>query len=320
MNRKGTVVSIVMAITVIVSTSLVLPFQAGQNASAADAGNSGMMMRGTHVIKGQIASVQLGNNTGQPEWIQSGIWLLRTFSSSNSDHPAVQLVARFTMVKPDGSAMHLHKIYSFKATEMTQEGNSTSVLKGTATVTMKDGPVADVPLTIKVFNNAVIGFWIGPDKVNEHFGTGPVYGILSANSRAAMQDIHSMMQGMSSGGGSMGATGTGQTSGSSTIKMSAKEVQGVYRWSTDAGINPALKLAANTDNTIQIQNPTDEKHELVIESNNNNGTELASSGDIGPDSSGQLTFKPTMTGTFGYHCQYHPDTMKGTIEVASNPS
>jgi hypothetical protein len=97
--------------------------------------------------------------------------------------------------------------------------------------------------------------------------------------------------------------------------MSAKEVDEVYRWADSNGtINPTLKLVANTDNIIKIKNPTDEKHELVIESN---GRELASSGDINPDSSGQLTFKPIMTGTFGYHCEYHPETMKGTIQVAS---
>ena len=107
------------------------------------------------------------------------------------------------------------------------------------------------------------------------------------------------------------ATSAGQTN---IISMTAKEVDEVYRWSTNEGINPTLKLFANTESTIQIQNPTDEKHELVIESN---GTELASSGDIQPGSSGQLTFNPTMAGTVGYHCEYHPDTMKGTIEVAS---
>jgi len=98
------------------------------------------------------------------------------------------------------------------------------------------------------------------------------------------------------------------------IKISAKEVDEVYGWSTDSGINPTLKLMSNAKNMIQFQNPTDQKHEFVIESN---GSELASSGDIGPNGTGQLIFKPTMTGTLQYHCEYHPETMKGTIEVAS---
>jgi len=302
MNAKEIASPLFVGIVVVLSAALMLPFQAGQNASAAD---TGMMMGGAHLAKGQIAGVQPGAN-GQPEWIQSGIWVIRMFSSSDPDHPAAQLIARFAMIKPDGTAMHAHSIYNFNASEMTQEGNSTNVLRGTATVTMKDGPVSDVPVTVKVFNNAVIGFWIGPDKVDGHFGAGPVYGILSTNSQEVMKEMHSLMQGM---GGSMN---TGQAN---IIKMSAKEVaEEDYRWSTDSGINPTLELVANASNVIQIQNPTDTKHELVIESND---TELAASGDIGPDSSGELTFKPTMTGTFEYHCEYHPDTMKGTIEVAS---
>src|SRR5207247_10562887 len=85
-----------------------------------------------------------------------------------------------------------------------------------------------------VINNAVIGFLNGPNKVDGHFGTDPVYGILSTNSRAMMQEMHSMMQGMN---GSMSNTGQ-----NNTIKMSAKEVEEVYRWSTGGGMNPIRKL------------------------------------------------------------------------------
>jgi len=306
MKAKDAMVPLVAALVAIISTLMILPLQGGQNASAAD---SGMMMSGDHFAKGSIANVQLGT-TEQPEWIQQGIWVLRVTTGQNNEVQSAQLIARFEMIKPDGTAMHSHSIYNFSTTQMTMEGNSTSVLKGTATVTMKDGPVSGVPITVKVFNNAVIGFWIGPDKVSGHFGTGPIYGTLSLNSQAVMQEMHSLMQGMNNMGGSV--SGSQNNATASTIKMSAKEVNGIYRWSTDAGINPTLTLVANANNTIQIQNPTDEKHELVIDSN---GTELASSGDILAGNSGQLMFKPTMTGTFGYHCQYHPDTMKGTVEI-----
>jgi plastocyanin len=67
-------------------------------------------------------------------------------------------------------------------------------------------------------------------------------------------------------------------------------------------------------NLIKIQNPTDTKHELIIDTTNGH----PSSGDIKPDSSGQLSFKPTTTGTFTYHCAYHPQTMKGTIQVSGS--
>jgi cupredoxin-like protein len=297
MNPKATIAPIIAATVVVIATVLLLPFQSDHNASASDT-----MMSEDQTARGQIASIQLGS-TGQPEWIQAGIWVIRMHPSSDTPW----LIARFDMIKPDGTATHSHKIYDFSLSEMTREGNSTAVLRGTATVSMRDGPVSEVPITVKVFNNAVIGFWIGPDSVDGHFGTGPVYGTLSTNSQAVMKDIHLLMQGM------VNSTDADQTN---TIELSALEIDEVYRWSTDAGTNPTLTLIANTENVIQIQNPTDEKHELVIESDD---IELASSGDIAPDSSGQLTFKPAMTGTFEYHCEYHPDTMKGTIEV-NNPS
>jgi hypothetical protein len=156
--------------------------------------NNSMMMAGEHrVVKGQISNVQL-DSSGKPDWIQSGIWVLRVTFGDNNSVQAAQLVARFAMVKPDGTAMHSHMIYDFKPTEFTTEQNDTvHVLKGTATVTMKDGPVEDVSVTIKVFNAAVIGLWIGPDKADGHFGSNPIYGILSMGSRAMMIDMDSMM-------------------------------------------------------------------------------------------------------------------------------
>jgi Cupredoxin-like domain len=107
------------------------------------------------------------------------------------------------------------------------------------------------------------------------------------------------------------------TSISNPIQLSVKEEsENVYRWtsSSSGAINPMLKVLSNTNNTIKIQNPTDTKHELIIDT----GTDvLPSSDDINPDGSGQLSFKPNMTGTFTYHCAYHPFTMKGTIQVVT---
>jgi plastocyanin len=113
------------------------------------------------------------------------------------------------------------------------------------------------------------------------------------------------------------ASSSSSSSSSNAIQLSVKEEAGdVYRWvsSSDGTINPTLKASPNTANIIKIQNPTDTKHELIIEAGAGRQT---SSGDIKPDSSGQLSFKPTMTGTFAYHCAYHPTTMKGTIQVTS---
>jgi plastocyanin len=76
-----------------------------------------------------------------------------------------------------------------------------------------------------------------------------------------------------------------------------------------------MNFNVGTAKTIQLQNPTDSKHQLVID--DSNGNQLATSGDITSGSSSQLSFKPVTAGMFEYHCIYHPTTMKGVIQVAT---
>ena len=107
-----------------------------------------------------------------------------------------------------------------------------------------------------------------------------------------------------------------------TIKVNATEKNEVYRWQINGQTNPDLRLTANTAYTFTVQNPTDTKHELIIA--DSQGKELATTGDLQPDSLGQLTFKPNMTSSsggsnnmLGYHCEYHPDLMKGSIQIGN---
>jgi plastocyanin len=109
----------------------------------------------------------------------------------------------------------------------------------------------------------------------------------------------------------------GQGISKNVFQLSAKldnSVNPPFRWVNTTGgvINPTLNFKVNTDDTIHIQNPTQTLHQLIIDFN---GKQIATSGDITPDSSGQVSLKPNMVGTFGYHCLYHPDTMKGIIQV-----
>jgi|SRR5206468_545859 len=101
----------------------------------------------------------------------------------------------------------------------------------------------------------------------------------------------------------------------SSIALNALELKNeTYRWqNTSEAINPTLHLIANTDYVIKIKNPTDTKHELIITSN---GTETKSN-ELKPGKNGKLNFNANSTGTFEYHCEYHPDTMKGIIEISS---
>jgi hypothetical protein len=80
----------------------------------------------------------------------------------------------------------------------------------------------------------------------------------------------------------------GQGISKNAFQLSAKldnSVNPPFGWvdTTNGVINPTLNFKANTNQTIQIQNPTDFKHQLIIDLN---GKQLATSGDIQSGSSG----------------------------------
>lgn len=128
--------------------------------------------------------------------------------------------------------------------------------------------------------------------------------LVGTTSTISMQSTHAQLQGLVNN-----QTDTSQNP-TKTIQISVIEEEEVYRWANIQGTNPTLKFLTNANNTVLILNPTNEKHEMIIESK---GNEVASSGDIARSSSGQLFFTPNMTETFEYYCKYHPDTMKGIV-------
>jgi hypothetical protein len=96
------------------------------------------------------------------------------------------------------------------------------------------------------------------------------------------------------------------------------ETREEYRWADSSGIeNPDLNINSNTEYTIKIDNPTDEEHELIIDSESaGNTSSLAGSGDIEPGKNVEFKFKAEQVGELGYHCKYHPNQMNGTITVS----
>ncbi|MFL6487240.1 MAG: hypothetical protein ACJ71D_11105 [Nitrososphaera sp.] len=122
--------------------------------------------------------------------------------------------------------------------------------------------------------------------------------------------------------GAANATTATMTNGTITggeapmVKMMPTEVNGTYRWAINDTINPTITLVANVNNTITVDNPTDEVHELVIAMAQGGG-EVASTGDIQPNGHGELSIMPNATESLQYHCQYHPQTMLGTIRITN---
>jgi plastocyanin len=130
--------------------------------------------------------------------------------------------------------------------------------------------------------------------------------LVGTTSTISMQSTYAQLQGLANN-----LTDTSQNP-TKTIQISVIEEEEVYRWANIQGTNPTLKFLTNANNTVLILNPTNEKHDMIIESK---GNEVASSGDIARSSSGQLFFTPNRTETYEYHCKYHPDTMKGIVLV-----
>jgi hypothetical protein len=142
-----------------------------------------LMKPGSYAF-GTIASLQNDEN-GNPIWIVSGLYKA-SLSMNNKTQggaatgslPNATVDSKFNMVMTNGSAMHDHEIYDFTLTDMSMPNNSTAVFNGTATITMRQGPVPDVPVSIKAMENNAVSIWVEPTKIQNHFGNTPIFGTI----------------------------------------------------------------------------------------------------------------------------------------------
>jgi hypothetical protein len=129
-------------------------------------------------LKGALASIQ-NDKDGKPAWIVSGVFKIDNYSNNGNNNNASTspiLNATFYMVKLDGTSKHNHTVSDFKITGKPQTSGNSTAFNGTSTVTMKEGPVTNVPTSIKLLDNSVITMWFDPTKVENHFGNTPIYG------------------------------------------------------------------------------------------------------------------------------------------------
>ena len=97
-------------------------------------------------------------------------------STATANLPNATFHSKFNMVMTNGSAMHDHEIYDFTLADISMPNNSIIVYNGTATITMKQGQVPDVPISIKAMDSDEVSIWIDPTRVNNHFGNTPIFG------------------------------------------------------------------------------------------------------------------------------------------------
>ena len=133
---------------------------------------------------GTISSVQNGEN-GNPAWVLFGHWKSNLANNQslvegqgNGTLGGESFNAQFEMVRLNGSAGHTHTITNFVASNSSQVNNSTMIFNGTATASMREGPVTDIPSSITITGDKVISILLDPSKVSNHYGNTPIYGLV----------------------------------------------------------------------------------------------------------------------------------------------
>ena len=81
------------------------------------------------------------------------------------------------MIKTDGTLKHTHTMTNFVLADVSNQNNNHTVFNGTGTISMPQGPVTEVPISIQVMNNTLGIINIDSNKTDNHFGNDPLYGV-----------------------------------------------------------------------------------------------------------------------------------------------
>lgn len=144
--------------------------------------------QGRNQTFGIISSVQ-NDASGQPAWVVAGHWTsaLLGDNSVNASQPTGNSTVPFggspfdtqiQMVRLNGTAGHTHTITNFVLANASQPDNMTKIFNGTSTASMMQGPVADIPTSIRIMGDKVISIWLDPTKIESHYGNTPIYGLV----------------------------------------------------------------------------------------------------------------------------------------------
>lgn len=134
-----------------------------------------ILERGGDYLYGRSVGI-VENENGEPLWIISGTWRTNLSNQTQSDDNSTVFNANFEMIKTDGTSRHTHTLTNYILTDVSSQNNST-IFNGTGTISMPEGPITEVPVNIQVLNNTLGVVFIGPDKIDSHFGTNPIYGL-----------------------------------------------------------------------------------------------------------------------------------------------
>ena len=164
----GLVVVAITGLTTVALNAAPLLVYAQNSTSSSSSSSSPIISKGS--IKGAVTSIQ-NDMTGKINWIVGGAYKM---TNINTADPIFN--STFYMIKTDGTAPHKHTISDFKLSGTPVVANNSTTFNGTSTVTMKDGPVKDVPTSIRFEDESSVSIWLDPTKTNNHFGSTAIYG------------------------------------------------------------------------------------------------------------------------------------------------
>jgi hypothetical protein len=169
----------------------------------------------TTTTAGIIASLQLAPDRLVPEWVTAGYWELESdmpLFGAGTTEGTQPTVSNFDAIVEmvhlaDGTALHSHTFSDFSQSDIVSTGENTTTISGTATITLQEGPVENVPTFITLQNN-LMSIATDPEATHEHFGPTPINGIVLAPEH--LQQISDTLTSTLQEGGGGTEAGAGQ--------------------------------------------------------------------------------------------------------------
>jgi hypothetical protein len=141
------------------------------------------IVEGNYIFGDTIGIVKDENE--KPSWIIFGHWKtnLANQTREGTNNNSTVFDASFEMTKTDGTSKHTHTLTNFVLANTSIPNKNIVVFNGTSTISMKEGPIVDIPTSIQIINNTLVKIWLDPLKLDHHFGfdyplgNGPIFGI-----------------------------------------------------------------------------------------------------------------------------------------------
>ena len=169
--RKNTVISTFLIASLIAASGLFLFFSSSIGTAM---GIPPYLVKGDYLFGRTIGIVD--DENAKPLWIIYGIWKTNLSNQTQVGDNSTIFDASFEMIKTDGTSKHTHTLTDFMLTNVANQNNST-LFNGTGTISMPQGPITEIPLSIQVMNKDLGIINIDSNKIDNHFGNDPLYGI-----------------------------------------------------------------------------------------------------------------------------------------------